>query len=94
MTKENWDLRYYGCVTEKAEQVLVEALRLRVRARADIAGKLLDSLDGRAERGVEEAWADEIERRIRDVDSGRVKLVPWSEVRRELRKKVSVRKSR
>ena len=36
-------------------------------------GKLLE--------GVEAAWADEIAKRIREVDSGAVTPVPWSEAR-------------
>ena len=30
----------------------------------------------------ESAWSNEIRRRIDDLDSGRVKMVPWEEVRR------------
>jgi putative addiction module component (TIGR02574 family) len=30
---------------------------------------------------VESAWAEEIERRVRQIDSGEVKTIPWEEVR-------------
>lgn len=68
----------------KARKVLREALDLPPKARADIAGTLLRSLDRDDDPGVESAWAAEVERRIHDVDSGRVKLVPWTQVRRRL----------
>jgi putative addiction module component (TIGR02574 family) len=64
---------------------LREALQLPPKARADIAGTLLRSLDDREEHGVEEAWAAEVTRRVADVDAGRVKLVSWQQARRRLR---------
>ena len=68
------------------EKLLAEALGLPVEDRADIAAKLLASLDDAAEDpDAADAWADEIERRVREVDEGRVQLVPWEEVRAKLR---------
>jgi hypothetical protein len=43
--------------------------------------------DGRVlkhDEDVEAEWDAEIARRIRELDEGRVKLVPWAEVRRRL----------
>jgi putative addiction module component (TIGR02574 family) len=68
----------------KAQQVLRSALALSPKARADIAGTLLRSLDATEDTDVEAAWAAEIERRLRQIDSGRAKLVPWEQVRRRL----------
>ncbi|MEX0881069.1 MAG: addiction module protein [Thermoanaerobaculia bacterium] len=76
-------------MTAKAARVLRDALLLPPGSRADIAGTLLESLDVPADKGVEAAWAKEIERRIRDVESGKVRLVPWSEVRRGLRTRLA-----
>jgi len=72
-------------MTAKARQVLREALRLPPTARADIAGTLLQSLEVEEDPDVEAAWAIEIERRLKEVESGRVKLIPWDRVRRRLR---------
>lgn len=52
--------------------------------RATLAGLLLESLDRPPVPGVEAAWAEEIERRVKDLDSGRVKTVPWEEVKKSL----------
>jgi putative addiction module component (TIGR02574 family) len=45
---------------------------------------ILESLDDEPDPGVDAAWAEEVERRIRQVDSGEVKLIPWEQVRAEL----------
>ena len=71
-------------MSSKAQQVLQDALRLPPRARADIATTLLNSLDQREDERVEEAWAAETLRRLREVESGSVKLVPWEKARRTL----------
>ena len=71
-------------MTERAQKLLDEALALAPGERADFAATLLESLDGEPDEGVEEAWAAEVERRIREVESGSVKLIPWAEARRQL----------
>jgi putative addiction module component (TIGR02574 family) len=71
-------------MSSKAQQVLREALRLPPKARADIAGTLLHSLDTQ-DADVEAAWNAELERRIKQVENGEVKLVPWDQSRRRLR---------
>ena len=67
-----------------AAELLREALDLPPEARASLAGSLIDSLDSDIDEGVEAAWDAEIVRRIREIDEGKVKLVPWAEVRRRL----------
>ena len=72
-------------MSPRTQQVLREALQLPPKARADIAGTLLRSLDSGEDPNVEQAWAAEVERRVAEVDSGKVKLVPWERARRRLR---------
>jgi putative addiction module component (TIGR02574 family) len=60
-------------VSPKARQVLREALALSPRARADIAGTLLRSLDVEDDPEIEKAWAREVERRLKEIESGKVK---------------------
>ena len=54
-----------------------EALKLTPSERASLAQRLLASLDEDAE--IEHAWAAEIERRIADVESGAVQVIPIAE---------------
>jgi len=71
-------------MTGKAKKILEEALTLPSDERADVAATLLDSLDEPENDEVERAWAEEIQRRIQEVESGAVKTIPWSEARRRI----------
>ena len=66
------------------KKVLQEALRLPAEARAALAGRLLESLDGPVDEDAEAAWSKEIARRIDDLDKGKVKTVSWSVARRQI----------
>lgn len=61
--------------------ILKEALRLPPEARAALAGSLLDSLDEPLDLDAESAWEAEIASRIREIDEGKVTLIPWAEAR-------------
>ena len=65
-------------------KILEEALKLPVEARAALAGSLLESLDEVVDENVEATWADEIARRIDDLNTGKAKTVPWSQARRRI----------
>ncbi len=65
-------------------KLLKEALRLSPEARAALAASLLESLEEGVDEGVEAAWAAEIAKRIRELDSGAVAPVPWPEARRRI----------
>ena len=58
----------------KLELLEAEALQLTVGERAAFAQLLLASLDEDVE--IEEAWAAETERRIADIESGVVQVIP------------------
>ena len=65
-------------------RIVDEALSLPADARAALAGTVLDSLDEEVDEDAEAAWSAEIAKRVRDLKDGRVKTVPWSEVRRSI----------
>jgi putative addiction module component (TIGR02574 family) len=67
-----------------AAEVLKDALALPVEARAALIGPLVDSLDTEVDEDAEEAWREEIRRRLQQIDSGAVKLIPWAGARRRL----------
>jgi len=64
--------------------LLKEALKLPPEARAALAGSLLDSLDQEGDEDAETAWHTEIDRRLKNLDSGKIKPVPWPEARRKI----------
>lgn len=56
--------------------------------RAELALALIESLDGPADIGAEEAWRVEIERRAAEVERGEVQLIPGDEVIERLRRRL------
>ena len=70
----------------EARKLLKAALRLSVKERADFAGSLIQSLAEGGDSGTDAACAAEITRRLKEIDDGKVKLIPWSTVQRRLRR--------
>lgn len=72
-------------MTAEVSELLKKALALPPEARAALAGSLLESLEEHpVDEGVDEDWAEEIKRRIEEIDSGKVQMIPYEEVRRRL----------
>ena len=77
-------------VTKK--EVFDQALALPLDERARLAHEIIASLDGPAQDGAAEAWVREIERRVREVKDGSVKLVDWKDTRTRILKRLSAGK--
>jgi putative addiction module component (TIGR02574 family) len=78
-----------GHLTPEVSKLLEQALSLSVEEQEALANSLFSNLDremneGPVEAGVEEAWAEEIKRRINDIRSGKTQMIPYEEVRRRL----------
>jgi putative addiction module component (TIGR02574 family) len=71
-------------MTGDVQDLFRRAAELSEGDRAELAGLLIESLEGEPDTGVEAAWAEEVERRVRQVDAGEVELIPWEQVRAEL----------
>jgi len=69
---------------EKIEQ---ELLALPRKERADIALRLIQSLDEGVEEDVNAYWKEELVRRSQEIDSGKAKLIPAEEVFKKARKR-------
>lgn len=67
------------------EEIISAALSLPPGSRAMLAEHLLDSLNGEEQKRIDALWADEIERRIKEVDEGKVIPIPGDEVMERLR---------
>lgn len=70
------------------------AAELEEADRAALAGLLLESLDRAPRAGVEAAWAEEIERRLKQIDAGEVEMVPWEDVKARLLARENARQAR
>ncbi len=64
-------------MSSQLELIEAEALKLDADERARLADRLLASLSEDAQ--VDDAWAAEVERRVAEIESGRVQLVPANE---------------
>jgi putative addiction module component (TIGR02574 family) len=64
----------------KFDEVSTAALQLGVEERAQLAGRLLLSLDEPSESELESLWLEEAERRLEEFHEGRVRSVPADEV--------------
>jgi len=68
------------------QEVLAQAMQLSSKDRGRLIDELVESLDDEpAEPGVEEAWGEEIKRRVDEIRTGKVELIPGEEVMRELK---------
>jgi putative addiction module component (TIGR02574 family) len=68
---------------EKLDEVITAALKLGIEERAQLAGRLLLSLDEPSESETETLWLEEAERRLREFREGRVHGIPAEEVFRK-----------
>lgn len=66
------------------EAILIEALKLTDEQRIIIANSLHESVFP-VDPEIEAAWSDEISDRLREIDEGKVQMIPWEEVEKELR---------
>jgi putative addiction module component (TIGR02574 family) len=64
----------------EALRILEQALSLSETERAELAAKLLASLDEGSDADAEDAWAAEITQRAESVVRGEAKLVSWEDV--------------
>jgi putative addiction module component (TIGR02574 family) len=68
------------------EHVFREALELEQSDRAELAAQLIDSLDPGSDENVEQAWMQELDRRVAELNSGDARTIPWDVVRQRLRR--------
>lgn len=62
-----------------------DALSLPAEARAALIDSLLESLDDvQVDDDAEAAWRQEIYRRLQQIDSGAVRLIPWDDAQSRL----------
>ena len=66
------------------QNVINQALQLSEADRLEVAEALYESMEGPAEPGAEAEWNIEVERRLRAIDSGQAKLIPWEQARRRI----------
>lgn len=68
------------------------ALALPEEQRADLVIDLIDSLDGPADEGVEEAWAHEIDARVTAWRAGQAEVIPFEAAVTAARERLKARR--
>lgn len=71
------------------EQVESEALKLKPRARAELAEKLLRSLEDLSDEDIERLWAEEAIRRDQEIDAGAASMREAEDVFKDARARIS-----
>jgi hypothetical protein len=71
------------------EQVENEALKLKPEARAELAEKLLRSLEDLSDEDIARLWAEEAARRDAELDSGTASMRDAEDVFRDARARIS-----
>jgi putative addiction module component (TIGR02574 family) len=63
------------------EELLQRALQLPVDDRLALATELLESVEGPEDPVWAEAWAIELDKRVRELDEGTTRSIPWGEAK-------------
>ena len=82
-------------MSSAAKKLLDEILQLPKEERELLAEEVWLSLhDEAADENVDEAWEKEIKKRLDEIDSGKVKLIPWANVEKEIEEKLRAQRKR
>ena len=67
------------------ENLLRDVMSLPTDLRTKLVDMLIESLNIPTQKQIDELWAEEAERRIDDLNAGKVKLIPGEQVFEEIR---------
>ena len=68
--------------------LLQGALRLPAGVRLALATEILESVEGPEDANWTAAWATELDRRVRELDAGTAKAIPWEQVKSDTLKRL------
>lgn len=71
----------------KTDELFAEAVSLPVEVRMQLVDKLLRSLNP-TQKKIDELWAEEAEKRVAQIKSGKVKMVAGEEVFKKVRSRL------
>lgn len=69
------------------DRVIEEALSLPADIRLSLVEKLLTSLNLPIDEEIDRLWAEEAERRVSQIEEGKIKMIPGEEVFAKIRAK-------
>lgn len=68
-----------------AQQLFETALHLPDGQRAELAARLITSLDPVVDADAAASWELQIQQRLSDIDAGKVQMIPWEQARQVIR---------
>jgi putative addiction module component (TIGR02574 family) len=72
-------------MTQASPAELLEcALRLPANDRLALATEILESVEGSEDPKWVASWAAELDRRVKELDAGTAKTIPWEQVKSEM----------
>ena len=71
-------------MSRSPQELLKEAMDLPPEARAALADSLLNSLDTETDLNVEQAWQEEIQKRMASIEDGTAEMISWEDVQAQL----------
>jgi putative addiction module component (TIGR02574 family) len=74
-----------------AQEVLEDARRLPPSEFDWLIGELLQAGDGASDAEIDASWKAEVERRVAEIDSGAVQLIPLEDVLARMDEKILAR---
>jgi len=72
-----------------AEKIYKEALDLPVEDRLSLIDKLITSTNLPTQKDIDKAWSKEVDRRFRQLESGKPTIIPGEEAFDKVKKKFS-----
>lgn len=75
-------------LVQGTDDIVKSALQLPETERAEVARRILETLDEGFATDVEDEWAREVARRLQDLESGRAETMPASEALARARKRL------
>ena len=70
----------------KVSQIVKEARQLPYGERAELIERLIADTAKDIDPKIEQAWGDEVMRRLKEIEDGKVKLIPGDQVAAKMRK--------
>ncbi|MDI1247935.1 MAG: addiction module protein [Lacunisphaera sp.] len=74
----------------KVSEIVAEARQLPYGERAELIEQLIADTAQNIDPAIEKAWGDEALRRIKEIEDGKVKLIPGEEAMARVRKTVGL----
>jgi putative addiction module component (TIGR02574 family) len=76
-------------MTTATAKLADQVLSLPCEDRIYLADRLLESLNAPSREDIDRLWAEEAERRIEELDSGKVEAIPGEQVFAEIRERLA-----